>query len=159
MSSNPIRHRRLRNAKPLGRRIAADCKCQPHCLSLELLRVMPIRNRRFLAHFALRSSEKYQTSDVRETKAGSLALDPVIVRQSWLEAYQYTTDQGATTLNEFARASDPFGRIGQVSIAVEITSVVRASPDSFQVRWVERSYTHGALSATERWTAILSIVV
>src|SRR6266540_4077220 len=31
---------------------------------------MPIRNRRFLAHFALRSSEKYQTSDVRETKAG-----------------------------------------------------------------------------------------
>lgn len=89
----------------------------------------------------------------------SLALDPVIVRQSWLEVYQYTTDQGAATLNEFARASDPFGRIGQVSIAVEITSVVRASPDSFQVRWVERSYTRGALSATERWTGILSIVV
>ncbi len=55
--------------------------------------------------------------------------------------------------------SDPFGRIGQVSTAVEITSVVRASPDSFQVRWVERSYTHGALSTTERWTGILSIVI
>jgi type IV secretion system protein VirB5 len=89
----------------------------------------------------------------------SLALDPVIVRQSWLEAYQYTTDQGAARLNEFARASDPFARVGQVSIAVEVTSVVRASDNSFQVRWIERSYSRGALAATERWTAILSIVI
>src|SRR5690349_17438772 len=91
------------------------------------------------------------------TDVRSLAIDPVVVRQSWLAAYDYTTDQAATTLNEYARASDPFGRIGQVSIAVEITSVVRASETSFQVRWVERSYTRGSLSATERWTGILSI--
>ncbi len=88
----------------------------------------------------------------------SLAIDPVIVRQSWLQAYDYTTDQGAATLNAFARTSDPFSHIGQTSVAAEVTSVVRASESSFQVRWVERSYTHGALSATERWTAILSIV-
>src|SRR5437764_12152140 len=69
----------------------------------------------------------------------SLALDPVIVRQSWLEAYQYTTDQGAATLNEYARANDPFARIGQTSAAVEVTSVVRATDPSFQVRWIERS--------------------
>lgn len=89
----------------------------------------------------------------------TLALDPVIVRQSWLEAYQYTTDQGAATLNDFARSNDPFARIGQLSIAVEITSVVRASESSFQVRWIERSYSHGSLSTTERWTAILSLVL
>jgi type IV secretion system protein VirB5 len=89
----------------------------------------------------------------------ALALDPVIVRQSWLEAYQYTTDQGAARLNEFARASDPFARVGQVSIAVEVTSVVRASDNSFQVRWIERSYTRGSIASTERWTAILSIVI
>src|SRR6059058_107097 len=59
------------------------------------------------------------------TNVRSLAIDPVIVRQSWLDAYQYTTDRGAATLNEFARANDPFGHIGQLSIAVEITSVVR----------------------------------
>jgi type IV secretion system protein TrbF len=89
----------------------------------------------------------------------SLATDPVIVRQSWLQAYDYTTDRGAATLNEYARTNDPFNRIGQISVAVEITSVVRASDSSFQVRWIERSYTHGALSGTERWTAILSIVM
>ena len=74
----------------------------------------------------------------------SLAIDPVIVRQSWLQAYDYSTDQGAATLNEYARTSDPFSRIGQMSVAVEITSVVRASDNSFQVRWIERSYAHGA---------------
>ena len=61
----------------------------------------------------------------------SLATDPVIVRQSWLQAYDYATDQGAATLNEYARTSDPFNRIGQMSVAVEITSVVRASDSSF----------------------------
>jgi len=89
----------------------------------------------------------------------SLAIDPVIVRQSWLDAYQYTTDRGAATLNDYARASDPFTRVGQVSVSVEITSVVRASDDSFQVRWIERSYSQGSLAATERWTAILSLVI
>src|SRR5580765_6499294 len=39
------------------------------------------------------------------TNVRSLATDPVIVRQSWLEAYGYTTDQGAATLNEYARAN------------------------------------------------------
>jgi type IV secretory pathway TrbF-like protein len=93
------------------------------------------------------------------TNVRSLALDPVVVRQNWLEAYQYATDQGAARLNEFARQSDPFSRVGQVSIAVEVTSVVRASDSSFQLRWIERSYAHGALTATERWTGIVSIVV
>jgi type IV secretion system protein TrbF len=92
------------------------------------------------------------------TNVRSLAIDPIIVRQSWLQAYDYTTDQGAATLNEFARASDPFSHIGQTSVAVEVTSVVRASDASFQIRWIERTYTHGSLSATERWTGILSIV-
>jgi type IV secretion system protein VirB5 len=93
------------------------------------------------------------------TNVRSLPIDPVVVRQNWLSAYDYTADQGAATLNEYARASDPFARVGQVSVAVDVTSVVRASNDSFQVRWVERSYTHGALSGTERWTAILTLVM
>jgi type IV secretion system protein VirB5 len=88
----------------------------------------------------------------------ALPLDPVVLRQHWLTAYQYTTSDGALQLNEFARVADPFARVGQVSIAVEVTSVVRASEHSFQVRWIERSYTHGTLSSTEHWTAILAIV-
>ncbi len=93
------------------------------------------------------------------TDVRGLSIDPIVVRQNWLEAYEYTTDRGAATLNEYARANDPFSRIGQSSVAVEVTSVVRASDNSFQVRWIERSYANGAPSGTERWTAVLSVVL
>ena len=42
---------------------------------------------------------------------------------------------------------------------MEVSSVIRASADSFRVAWIERRYEDGKLSATERWTAILTIVV
>jgi len=93
------------------------------------------------------------------TDVRSLSIDPIVVRQNWLEAYEYTTDRGAATLNDYARANDPFSRIGQSSVAVEVTSVVRASDTSFQVRWIERSYANGSPSGTERWTAVLSVVL
>jgi type IV secretory pathway TrbF-like protein len=93
------------------------------------------------------------------TDVRSISIDPVIVRQNWLEAYDYATDHAAATLNAFARANDPFAKIGERSAAVDISSVIRASDTSFQVKWVERVYDHGTLSATEHWTAILSIVL
>jgi type IV secretion system protein VirB5 len=88
-----------------------------------------------------------------------IAADPIIVRQNWLRAYDFATDRGALALNDFARASDPFGRVGRQQIAVEVSSVIRASDDSFRVAWIERTYENGQLARTERWTAILTIVV
>jgi len=89
----------------------------------------------------------------------SVPLDPIVLRDDWLEAYDYTTERGATTLNEYARGNDPFAHVGQKSSAIEVTSIVRASDNSFQVRWIERSFANGAPTTTERWTAILSIVM
>jgi len=93
------------------------------------------------------------------TDVRSLSIDPIVVRQNWLEAYEYTTDKGAATLNDYARANDPFSRIGQNSVSVEVTSVVRASESSFQMRWIERIYANGVPSGTERWTAVVSVVL
>lgn len=89
----------------------------------------------------------------------SLAIDPVVVRQNWLQAYDYTTDQGAATLNDYARAADPFSRIGQHSVSVAVNSVVRASDSSFQLRWTERRYVSGEAAGLEHWTGVLSIVL
>ena len=89
----------------------------------------------------------------------SIPADPIIVRQNWLRAYEFTTDRGAAALNDFARANDPFTRVGRQQIAVEVSSVIRASPGSFRVAWTERHYENGQLSTTERWTAILTIVI
>ena len=71
----------------------------------------------------------------------SIPSDAIIVRQNWLRAY------------------DPFTKVGRQQIAVEVSSVIRASNDSFRVAWTERHYENGQLSTTERWTAILTIVI
>ncbi|AJE46472.1 conjugal transfer protein TrbF [Celeribacter indicus] len=89
----------------------------------------------------------------------AIPADPIIVRQNWLRAYEFTTDRGAAALNDYARANDPFTRVGRQQIAVEVSSVIRASPDSFRVAWTERLYENGQLGSTERWTAILTIVI
>ncbi len=36
-----------------------------------------------------------------------------------------------------------------MQISVEVSSVIRASPDSFRVAWIERRYESGQLAATE----------
>ena len=88
-----------------------------------------------------------------------IPADAIIVRQNWLRAYDFTTQAGALALNDYARANDPFAKVGRTQVAVEISSVIRASDDSFRVAWVERRYENGQLAETTRWTAILTIVV
>jgi type IV secretion system protein VirB5 len=92
------------------------------------------------------------------TDVRALSIDPVLVRQSWLEAYDFATDRAAIFLNDYARTNDPFAAIGSRSVTVQVTSVVRASDTSFQVKWSEQSFDHDSLARTERWTAILSVV-
>jgi type IV secretory pathway TrbF-like protein len=89
----------------------------------------------------------------------SIPDDPVVLRQNWLEAYNYVTDKGALALSDYARTNDPFSKIGKAQVAVDVSSVIRASDNSFRVEWVERHYVDDALAATERWSAILTIVV
>jgi len=88
-----------------------------------------------------------------------LPADPIILRQAWLRAYDFTTDRGAAALNDYARTNDPFANLGKLQISVEVSSVIRASPSSFRVAWLQRTYDNGSLSATERWTAILTVVI
>jgi len=89
----------------------------------------------------------------------SLPADPVIVRQNWLRAYDFTNTAGAVALNDYARADDPFVKIGKQQVAIDVSSVIRASPSSFRVAWTQRHYQDGALADTTRWSAILSVEV
>ena len=92
------------------------------------------------------------------TLVRSLSIDPIVVRQNWLDAYDYTTDKGAAVLNDYARTNDPFARIGKESVTVQITSVVRAS-DVFQRALDRAALCQRAPAGTERWNAVLSTVL
>ena len=89
----------------------------------------------------------------------SLSIDPVVVRQNWLRAYDFVTDRAAVTLNEYARDNDPFAKVGRETVAIEVTSVVRASDNSFQIRWLEKTFKDGVPHSTNRLTGIFSIII
>jgi type IV secretion system protein VirB5 len=89
----------------------------------------------------------------------SISADPIVLRQSWLRAYDYTTDRGAAALNDYARVNDPFALVGQTQVSVEVSSVIRASNDSFRIAWVERRYAQGQQASVERWSAIVTLVL
>ena len=87
----------------------------------------------------------------------SVSLDPVLLRENWLSAYDFATDRAGLFLGEYARSANPFADVGHKTVAVQVTSVVRASETSFQVKWIESNYERGSLSGTAHWTAILTI--
>ncbi|KAK0350993.1 hypothetical protein LTR94_026780, partial [Friedmanniomyces endolithicus] len=86
------------------------------------------------------------------TNVRSVSLDPVLMRRDWLEAYDFTTKRGAQFLGEYARSASPFANVGERTVSVQVTSVVRASDKSFQVKWTETAFERGSQAGTSRWT-------
>ncbi|WP_443478402.1 conjugal transfer protein TrbF [Novosphingobium aerophilum] len=86
------------------------------------------------------------------------SLDPVVMRDGWLEAYDFSTQRGSRFLSEYARGSGALTGLGERTVSVQVTSVVRASDKSFQVKWIENAFERGSAAGTSHWTAILTIV-
>lgn len=92
---------------------------------------------------------------IRDVRGAS--LDPVVMRDGWLQAYEFTTDRGGRFLSEYARASGALSRVGERTVSIQVTSVVRASDKSFQVKWREDAYDRGNFDGATQWTAILTV--
>jgi type IV secretion system protein TrbL len=87
-----------------------------------------------------------------------LPSDPIVVRQNWLRA-MIGRHRAARRFNAMAADDDPFAKVGKTNIAVEVLSVVRASPTSFNLRWRESTYMSGTLTHVERFTGVATIVI
>jgi len=87
------------------------------------------------------------------------SLDPVLMRENWLQAYDFASKRAAIFLGDYARTANPFADVGDKTVSVQVTSVVRASDTSFQVKWAESAYVRGSLSGTSHWTAILTVTL
>ncbi len=113
------------------------------------------------------ATSKYEPSDAQLSwhlarfieMIRSLPSDPIVVRQNWLRAYDWTTQGGAQVLNAMAKDDDPFGKVGKTTVAVEVLSVVRASPNSFNLRWRESTYNSGTLVKVERYSGVATVVI
>ena len=82
----------------------------------------------------------FQLADfIRKTRG--ISSDPVVVRQNWLDAYDFATSRAAVTLSDYAAENDPFAEVGVRSVSIDIVSVVRSSDSTFEVRWSCLLYT------------------
>lgn len=89
----------------------------------------------------------------------SRSLDPVLMRENWLAAYDFATKRASLFLGEYARANDPFADVGRRTVSVQVTSVVRASDSSFRIAWTESAYERGSLAERSRWTAMVTVKI
>jgi len=87
----------------------------------------------------------------------SRSLDPVLMRENWLSAYDFAGERAALFLGEYVRGDNPFAEVGRRTVSVQVTSIVRASEDSFRVNWTESAYERGALTGTSQWTAMVTV--
>jgi type IV secretion system protein VirB5 len=86
----------------------------------------------------------------------SKSIDPIVLRQNWLRAYDLLTPRGATFLNAWAQAHDPFAEAGHEAVTVEVLNVVRRSRRTFDLQWRETRFVGGQQVAQQRWRALIT---
>jgi type IV secretory pathway TrbF-like protein/sugar phosphate permease len=88
----------------------------------------------------------------------SLSIDPIVVRENWIDAYNYVTVPAALAFNEYARKSRHFARVGSQAVRVNVIYVIRASQDSFEIVWDEAAYPSGMATNIQRFRGIAEVV-
>lgn len=88
----------------------------------------------------------------------SVSLDHVLMRRNWLTAYDFVTKRGAAFLDDEARRNPPFSHREGQTVLIQVISVVRASDQSFQIKWSETIFDQGSVTNASHWTAIATII-
>ena len=89
----------------------------------------------------------------------SKSIDPIVIRQNWLRAYDLMTPKAASFLNAWAQTHDPFAEIGREAVNVEILNVVRRTERTFDLQWRETRFVNGQSAGTERWRALITTTI
>ena len=89
----------------------------------------------------------------------SIPTDAIIMRNNYLGAYNFLTPKGANTLNAYAKEWDPFKQLGKKAVAVEVSSAVKMSDNSFQLNWTEQEFSsNGTPTPRQSYTGIFNVV-
>lgn len=87
----------------------------------------------------------------------SKSIDPIVIRQNWLRAYDLLTPRASAFLNDWAQAHDPFAEAGREAVNVEVLNVVRRSERTFDLQWRETRFVNGQQAGTDRWRALITV--
>ncbi len=93
------------------------------------------------------------------TNIRAKSLDAVLMRENWLVAYDFASPRARSSSANMRGRQIRSATSATKTVSVQVTSVVRASDTSFQVKWLENAFERGSLAGTSRWTAILTVTV
>jgi type IV secretory pathway TrbF-like protein len=86
----------------------------------------------------------------------SKSIDPIVIRQNWLRAYDLLGPRAASFLNAWAQARDPFAEVGREAVNVEVLNVVRRTERTYDLQWRETRFVNGQQAGAERWRALIT---
>ena len=93
----------------------------------------------------------------------TLPIDPVVVKQNWLNAYQFLTPEAANALNTRTNndESSPLKLLGQRTVTVQPISANQiGQSDSYQLRWTEEVFDkHGSRIDNYTMTGVFVIEI
>lgn len=92
---------------------------------------------------------------VRDVRSKS--VDPIVIRQNWIRAYDFVTPRAAAFLNTWAQTHDPFAEVGREAVEVEILNVVPRTERTYDLQWRETRFVNGQAAGSERWRALITI--
>jgi type IV secretory pathway TrbF-like protein len=87
-------------------------------------------------------------------------LDPVVLRQQWTKAYQFLAGPAISAMNQYAASDGGMESLpgeGGLARTVEISSILQKTTDTYQVRWVESTYSSGLRRSREEYTVLFQI--
>jgi type IV secretion system protein TrbF len=100
----------------------------------------------------------FLSSFVKNIRA--IPTDPIVLKESILNAYNFVTVKGKAVLNSYAREYDPFKKMKQnIAISVTVSSIIIRSDSVYQVEWYEERYDNGIKTSTERYVGLFTIII
>jgi type IV secretion system protein VirB5 len=92
------------------------------------------------------------------TDIRAMPLDPVVKKQAWMNAYSMMRQHAASKMNDVIKKDDPMSKLGEQTISVMPTAIVKMSENTFQVRWNEEVYgKDGTVKESYRMTGLITI--
>ncbi|HXE53555.1 MAG TPA: conjugal transfer protein TrbF [Tepidisphaeraceae bacterium] len=87
-------------------------------------------------------------------------LDPVVMRKQWTKAYQFLAGPAVNAMNEYAATDSGLSNLpghGATARTVEISSILQKAADTYQVRWLETTYSNGVRRGQEEYTGLFQV--
>lgn len=106
-----------------------------------------------------KASVKYHLSQfLNNTRM--ITSDQAVLKQNWLDAYNFVTQNVRNTLNDHVDKNNPFMRAATERVGVSITAMVPVSADTWQIDWTESKWDDKGLSlGDEHWRGMFKVVM